>query len=373
MYEPRNRVPKGERNTKEHQMLARKMAEESMVLLQNKNNVLPLDINKISKLAILGPNAKKKLGRILYGGSSAVVPPYEITPNKGLMKKCKGKVAIVKDPSEADYVILVLGLTHDKYEDCENFDKQSLELPAEQIDLINETVNINPNTIVVLISGSPIRMQDWMDKVPAILEAWFPGMEGGNVIADILFGDVNPSGKLPLTFPKELNDSPAHKSERTYPGDKKVFYDEGIFVGYRHFDKENIEPLFPFGFGLSYTDYSYENLQIDKKEMIGDDQLQVSIDITNTGNKDGSEIVQLYITDQKCSVSRPEKELKGFEKIFLKAKETKTVNFIITPKELSFYDIKTKDWITEDGKFTIQIGKSSRDIMQKIDFKYKNK
>jgi beta-glucosidase len=373
MYDPSDRVPKGERNTKEHQKLARRMAEESMVLLQNKNNVLPLDIEKISKIAIIGPNAKKKFGKVLYGGSSAVVPPYEITPYKGLMKKCKGKVTIVKDPSEADYVILVLGLNHDKYQDCENFDKLSLDLPADQIDLINETVKVNPNTIVVLVSGSPIRMQDWKDKVPAILEAWFPGMEGGNAIANILFGDVNPSGKLPLTFPKELNDSPAHKSTKTYPGDDKVFYEEGIFVGYRHFDKENVEPLFPFGFGLSYTEFSYENLKVDKNEILGDETLEISVEVTNIGERSGAEVVQLYISDPKCSVPRPEKELKGFEKIYLEAKETKTVTFTLTPRDFAFYDVKTKDWIVEDGKFTIHIGKSSRDLCLKADIKYKSK
>lgn len=373
LYDPVNRVPKGERNTKEHQMLARRMAEEGMVLLKNENNTLPLDINNIKNIAIIGPNAKKKLGKILYGGSSAVVPPYEITPYKGLVKKCKGKVAIVKEPSDADVVILVLGLTHDKYEDCENFDKKNLDLPIEQIELINETIKANTNTIVVLVSGSPIRMHDWMDKVPAILEAWFPGMEGGNAIADILFGEVNPSGKLPLTFPKELSDSPAHKSERTYPGDEKVFYEEGIFVGYRHFDKENIEPLFPFGFGLSYTEFSYENIQVDKKEIIGDETIQITAEITNTGDRDGAEIVQLYVTDPKCSVPRPEKELKGFEKITLKVKETKTVTFTLKPRDLAFYDVKTKDWVIEDGKFTIHIGKSSRDLCLKTDIIYKNK
>ena len=373
MYDPADRVPKGERNTKEHQTLARKMVEEGMVLLKNENNILPLDINNISRIAVIGPNAQKKMGKLLYGGSSAVIPPYEVTPYQGIKKKCKGKVTFVTEPSDADFVILVLGLNHDKYLDCENTDKTTLDLPIKQIELIKETVKVNPNTIIVLINGSPIKMQDWMNNIPAILEAWFLGMEGGNAIANVLFGEVNPSGKLPLTFPKELSDSPAHKSTKTYPGDDKVFYEEGIFVGYRHFDKENIEPLFPFGFGLSYTEFSYENLQVDRKEIIGDEILQVSIDVTNTGKMNGAEIVQLYVTDQKCSVTRPEKELKGFEKVFLKTKETKTVNFTLEPRDLAFYDVKTKDWIVEDGKFIIQIGKSSGDIKHKINFKYKNK
>ncbi|MHA1442971.1 MAG: beta-glucosidase family protein, partial [Candidatus Heimdallarchaeota archaeon] len=373
MYDPSDRLPKGERNTKEHQRLARKMAEEGMVLLKNENNILPLDINNISKIAVIGPNAKKKMGKLFYGGSSAVVPPYEINPYKGIKKKCKGKVTLVDDSSEADFVILVLGLNHDKYQDCENADKINLDLPAEQIELIKETVKVNPNTIIVMVSGSPIKMKEWINDVPAILEAWFPGMEGGNAIANILFGDVNPSGKLPLTFPKELSDSPAHKSTKTYPGDDKVIYEEGIFVGYRHFDKENVEPLFPFGFGLSYTDFSYENLKVDKKEFLGDETLAISVEVTNTGDKSGAEVVQLYVTDPKCSVPRPEKELKGFEKVMLKAKETKTVTFTLEPRGFAFYDIKTKDWLVEDGKFTIHIGKSSRDLCLKTDVKYKNK
>ncbi|MHA1738744.1 MAG: glycoside hydrolase family 3 C-terminal domain-containing protein, partial [Candidatus Heimdallarchaeota archaeon] len=257
--------------------------------------------------------------------------------------------------------------------DCENADKINLDLPAEQIELIKETVKVNPNTIIVMVSGSPIKMQEWIDDVPAILEAWFPGMEGGNAIANILFGDINPSGKLPLTFPKELSDSPAHKSAKTYPGDDKVIYEEGIFVGYRHFDKENVEPLFPFGFGLSYTEFSYENLKVDKKEFLGDETLEISVEVTNTGDRSGAEIVQLYVSDPKCSVPRPEKELKGFEKIFLEAKEAKTVTFTLEPRDFAFYDIKTKDWLVEDGKFTIHIGKSSRDLCLKTDVKYKNK
>ncbi|MHA1125133.1 MAG: glycoside hydrolase family 3 C-terminal domain-containing protein [Candidatus Heimdallarchaeota archaeon] len=374
MYDPVDRIPTGERNTKEHQDLARKIAEEGIVLLKNDNDILPLDITKITKIMVVGPNAKKKMGKFLYGGSMAVVPPYEITPVKGIKMKCKGKATFVSEPKKADIVIVVVGLNHDKYMDYENADKKTLDLPLEQIELIKETAKINPNTIVVLINGSPIKMQEWMNDVPAILEAWYPGMEGGNAIANVLFGDVNPSGKLPHTFPKELSDSPAHKSERTFPGmDKVVHYEEGIFVGYRHFDKENIEPLFPFGFGLSYTEFTYENLQVDKKEMIGDETLQVSVEITNRGNRAGAEVVQLYITDPKCSVVRPEKELKGFEKVNLEAKETKTVTITLESQDLAFYDVKTKDWLVEDGKFTIHVGKSSRDIIQTIDFKYKNK
>ncbi|GAH60789.1 unnamed protein product, partial [marine sediment metagenome] len=217
------------------------------------------------------------------GGSSQVRPPYEITPLQGLKNKCRNKVEIVNSPSEADLVIIFAGLNHEKGMDSEHADRDSFDLPSEQIELINKTAQENPKTIVVLISGSPVNMVGWIENIPAVIEAWYAGQEAGNAIADILFGDVNPSGKLPITFPKKLSDSPAHVSTRTYPGNEKVFYDEGIFVGYRHFDTKKIEPLFPFGHGLSYTTFAYDNLKIDKKKVSEDDKFTVSIDITNSG------------------------------------------------------------------------------------------
>ena len=277
--------------------------------------------------------------------------------------------------------IIVAGLNHKKHNDAENSDKTQLELPIKQIELINQTAKENKNTIVVLVNGTPITMGEWIENVPVIIEAWFAGMEGGNAIADILFGDINPSGKLPITFPKKIEDSPAHKSERTYPGEKiynqkgkvideKVYYEEGIFVGYRHFDTKNIEPLFPFGFGLSYTTFSYENLNITPPQMSADDEVAITLDIINTGDRRGAEVIQLYVQDVKASVERPLKELKGFAKVSLAPGEKKSVRFTLSKHDLSFYDETKKSWIAEKGLFKIHIGSSSRDIRLQGELEY---
>ncbi|MFX0133934.1 MAG: glycoside hydrolase family 3 C-terminal domain-containing protein, partial [Candidatus Hodarchaeota archaeon] len=312
LFDDEKTLPKGSLNTPEHQDIARKIAEEGIVLLKNNNNLLPLNMEKLKKIAVIGPNAEQKMARA--GGSSMIRALYEITPLKGIEEKCKGKVEIINAPSEADVAIIVVGLNHDFENDSEGKDRKTFELPVEQIELINKTVKENANTIVVLINGSPIPMDGWIENVPAVVEAWYAGMEGGNAIANVIFGDVNPSGKLPITFPKKLSDSPAHKSTRTFPGFKeeingkwlrRVFYDEGIFVGYRYFDKENIEPLFPFGYGLSYTTFKYENLQISKKTISKNDKITVSCDIINSGERDGTEVVQLYVQDVESSLKRP--------------------------------------------------------------------
>ncbi|MHA2333609.1 MAG: beta-glucosidase [Candidatus Hodarchaeales archaeon] len=364
-------LPKGVRNTEEHQAIAQKIAEESMVLLKNNDEILPLDGNKIKTITVLGPNADKKFGRVLSGGSSATVPPFEITPLKGLRTKCK-QVGIKvftseKEIKESDVVILVMGLNHSFGGDSEGRDKKSLELPEEQVNLIRETSEQNPNTIVVLVNGSPITMDDWLDKVPAVIEAWYPGMLGGTALAEVLFGDVAPSGKLPVTFPKQLSDSPAHKSDRTYPGlpvddPKEVFYEEGIYIGYRYFDKENMEPLFPFGFGLSYTTFKYDNLQLDKEFVTKKDTLTVTVNVTNTGKRTGSEIVQVYINDVECSVDRPPKELVGFGKVSLIPEESKAVQITVPVENFAFYDVESQDFKVEAGDFRLLVGSSSRDI-----------
>ena len=360
LFDEENAVPPGSRNTPEHQAIARKIAEEGIVLLKNSKNLLPLDVNKNNKLSILGPNADKKMSDA--GGSSRIQSLYEITPLEGLKEKCRDKMKIVDSPSNADIAIIFVGLNHEKGNDCEGKDRETLDLPKEQIDLINKTVKENANTIVVLINGSPIAMDGWIENVSTIIEAWYAGLEGGNAIADILFGDINPSGKLPITFPKKLSDSPAHASPRTYPGDEEVCYDEGIFVGYRHFDKKNIEPLFPFGHGLSYTQFLYENLKINKDKISEGETFMVSIDIINSGNCFGAEIIQLYIQDVECGVERPLKELKGFKKIKLDPSEKKTITFELDHSNLSFFDEKNKCWKAEKGIFKILIGSSSRDI-----------
>jgi beta-glucosidase len=254
--------------------------------------------------------------------------------------------------------------------DAEGEDKDAFELPLEQVKLIKDTIQENPNTIVVLINGSPIAMDDWIDNVPSVIEAWYGGMEAGTAIANVLFGDVNPSGKLTMTFPKKLSDSPAHASKRTYPGNDKVFYDEGIFVGYRHFDTRNIDPLFPFGYGLSYTTFTYENLTIDNEKIRGDGALKVSVDITNTGKTNGKEVVQLYIQDVQSSVERPLKELKGFKKINLNSGQMKKIVFELNKDDLSFYNPKENSWVVERGTFKILIGSSSRDIRLEGEVEY---
>ncbi|MFX1338897.1 MAG: beta-glucosidase [Promethearchaeota archaeon] len=367
LFDDKSKIPSGSRNTAEHQEIARKIAEEGIILLKNKDNLLPLNFDNLKKIAIIGPNADKKMA--MGGGSSQVLPPYEVTPLKGMQEKCNGKIEITDNPSEADITIIFAGLNHERGMDAEFVDRTSFDLQTDQIELIIDTVNQNPRTIVVLISCI-VGMSDWVDKVPVILQAWYPGMEGGHAIANILFGNVNPSGKLPVTIPKKLSDSPAHISKKTFPGGRKVFYDEGIFVGYRHFDTKNIEPLFPFGYGLSYTNFTYENLKISNKKILRDETFNVSCDIVNSGLRTGAEIVQLYIQDVKASVERPLKELKGFKKIILNSGEKQTVRFIVDKCSLSFYDEKNNHWRAEAGKFNILIGSSSRDIRLKGEIEY---
>ncbi|MHA1207113.1 MAG: glycoside hydrolase family 3 C-terminal domain-containing protein [Candidatus Hodarchaeales archaeon] len=365
------------------------MAEESMVLLKNDQNMLPLDSEKIKTLAIIGPNSKKKFGGLLYGGSSGVKPPYEITPEQGIKEKCEGMCNITTDLSDADHVIIFAGLNHfnnrqltgggrDKKtkevlygHDSEGTDRSQLELPEEQINLIKETAKINSNIIVVLLNGSPISMIDWIDEVPVVLEAWYPGMEGGRAIADILFGEISPSGKLPITFPNKLTDSPAHKSSRTFPGENlKAYYDEGIFVGYRHFDQQKINPLFPFGYGLSYTTFSYTLLTLNKTKVTAADNLILSVTITNTGDRSASEVIQVYYHPLESSIDRPPKELIGFEKIRFSPNETKNVGISINPKDLAYYDVPSGLWKIENGNYKLMVGSSSRDIHLECDFEY---
>lgn len=366
-FENTKTQPQGSRNTIEHQTLARRIAEEGMVLLKNQGNLLPLDFESISSISLTGPNLKKKFGRIFSGGSSAVVAPHEITPLEGMKEKLKGKAKIVSDASRADVAIVFAGLNHSKGKDSESYDRPDLQLPEDQIELINETAKDNPNTIVVLIAGSPIAMDRWIDNIPVVLDAWYPGMEGGRAIANILFGDTYPSGKLPITFPQKLADSPAHYSglARNYPGDevKDVHYDEGIYVGYRWFDKKEISPLFPFGFGLGYTTFDFGDVSVPLKT---DDSLSINIELENTGEHAGAEVVQVYSHDAKSSVERPPKELVGFEKVILAPSEQKAVSVKINTRDLMFYDINSHDWRLESGTFELQIGNSSRNILSNI-------
>jgi len=266
---------------------------------------------------------------------------------------------------KADVVILNLGMA--KNYEGEQRDRDYLELPPMQIKLFNEVLKVNKNIVVVLNNGSAMLMNDWNHKVPAIIDALYPGEQGGKALAQILFGDVNPSGKLPFTIMKKWEDHPAAE---TYPGDKEIAnYSEGIFMGYRHFDKYDIEPLYEFGYGSSYTTYAYSDLKLSSEEMKVTDSIKVSFTVKNTGIVDGDEVVQMYISDKKASVEREIKSLKGFKRISLKSGESKTISMEINKSALSFYDVNEKKWKAENGVFEVLIGRSSRGIELRDKFK----
>jgi beta-glucosidase len=255
-------------------------------------------------------------------------------------------------------VALVFAGTTNEWE-SEGSDRPGLELPCAQTELIEQVSAVNPNTIVVLNTGAPVAMP-WLDKVAAVLEGWFAGQESGNAITEVLFGDVNPSGKLSQTFPRRLQDTPAYMN---YPGENgAVYYGEGLFIGYRYYDKKDITPLFPFGYGLSYTTFAYSNLAFNASHYSAADEIRVSLDVQNTGNCAGQEVVQLYVRDVQSSLMRPDKELKAFAKVSLQPSETKTVTFTLDREALSFYDPRQKQWLAEPGEFEVLIGSSSRDI-----------
>ena len=385
---------KGEYISERNFAVAKTIAEEAVVLLKNKDNILPLKENEIKTLAVIGENAIIK--QAAGGGSSGIKAKYEITPLEGLKNRLGDKIEInfaqgykitttfdwadgVHDTSEvdapykaklkneaveiaksADYVIMFVGLSH--HQDMESVDRPDMYLPYGQDKLIKEVLEENKNTIVVLISGSAVDISQWGDNTPAIIQGWYAGSEAGNVFADIIFGDVNPSGKLPFTFPKKLEDSPAHKFG-DYPGvDLNVEYKEGIFVGYRYFDTYDVEPEFAFGHGLSYSTFSYNSVRLSETKLSRGKQLEVTVSIENSSSIAGSEIVQLYVEDLSSSVKRPTKELKGFNKVFLNPGEVKEVKFKIDEKMLSFYDISSKMFKAESGLFKIQIGGASDDI-----------
>ncbi len=360
--------PRGQRNTAGHQALAREMAEAGMTLLKNDGALLPLDPSRIRKVAVLGPKLKKRNCLPLWGGSAGVWPPYEITPWQGLQQENHERFEWVSDPAQADAVLLFVGLSHRPGLDSEVRDRKRLELSEKQNKLIRETVAVNANTIVVLINGSPVAMP-WVDQVPAILECWYPGMEGGAAIARTLFGDCNPSGKLPVTFPRSLADSPAHASARTFPGDRRtVHYDEELMVGYRHFDKYGIAPLFPFGHGLSYTQFEYRDLQLSGEDLQPEQTLTVSLTVVNTGAVAGAEVVQLYMADQQPGDDRPPQGLKGFKKIWLAPGEAKSLSLELPLVQLNIFCPQRNAWQPKPGAYTARLGSSSRDIRLEADF-----
>ena len=356
-----------------HRKLAREVAEECIVLLKNDNHILPLK-KSLRSIAVIGPNAAA--ASIQGGGSAHVSPYYQVAPLDALKELCGNKVKITYEPgcnaslapglleravkaaARTDAAIIFVGLT-DKHE-SEGYDRKDMDLPAVQKELIGKVAAVNPNTIVVLNNGSPLAMDPWIENVPAVVEAFFPGQECGRAITAVLFGGVNPSGKLPDTFPRRYEDNPTFAN---YPGKNgKVLYEEGIFVGYRHYDAKNIKPLFPFGHGLSYTSFKYSNLNISPAEAKAGDKIKVSVDVKNIGKVAGKEVVQLYVSDVVSRVPRPPKELKAFQKISLLPGETKTVRFTLDIEALSFYNPALKKWVAKPGKFEILVGSSSRDI-----------
>lgn len=377
---------KGEYNTDEHQQIALQVAKEGIVLLKNKKNILPLNSSKIKTIAVIGANAIRK--NALGGGSSQVKAFYEITPLQGIKNIVGNKVKLlvsegykiertpkanadslekeaVKIAAKADYVIFFGGWTNKHTDnnrlflDAETVDKANMDMPFGQDKLIQAILRANPKTIIVLAGGGSVDMTKWEEEVPAIIESWYSGMEGGNAIAKIIFGEVNPSGKLPITFPKKLDDAPAHKLGE-YPGDgKTVVYKDDIYVGYRYFDTFKVKPQFAFGHGLSYTFFNYNNLKITKTAL---NELEVKLTLSNTGKMDGAEVIQLYVKDEQSSLPRPEKELKAFQKVFLKKGETKEITLHLEKEAFSYYDNHQGKWILEPGIFEIKVGSASDDI-----------
>ena len=401
----RNR-PYGAMLSEEHIAAARKIGEEGIVLLQNKKNILPIDLNRTKKIAVIGENALKMM--TVGGGSSSLKVQYECSPLDGIKRRIGDGIEIsyargyvgdtggqfdgvssgqnlkddrsarqlieeaVRIAQSADYVIFIGGLNKNGHQDCEDTDRKGLELPYKQDKVIGALAKVNKNLIVVNISGNAVAMP-WISEVPAVIQAWYLGTEAGNAIASVLVGDVNPSGKLPFTFPEKLEDVGAHQLG-DYPGRQRedgIFdekYNESIFVGYRWTDKQKIRPLFPFGHGLSYTTFAYGKATVNKKVMKIDEQIVITVPITNTGKRIGSEIVQLYISDLKSSLPRPVKELKGFSKIQLAPGETQEVTFLIDKQALSFFNDSRHEWVAEPGKFEAQIAASATDIKSKVTF-----
>ncbi|PEB80328.1 glycoside hydrolase family 3 C-terminal domain-containing protein [Bacillus nitratireducens] len=358
-----------------HHQLAREVASESMVMLKNEDSILPL--KKEGTVAIIGEFAKQPR---YQGGGSSHINPTKLESILEEIEMVSGEKTNIlfeqgynlasddvdenmineakKIAESADTVVLFVGLP-DRYE-SEGFDRKHLQMPENHVQLIEAIAEVQSNIVVVLSNGAPIEMP-WIGKVKGILEGYLGGQALGGAIADLLFGDANPSGKLAETFPKVLSDNPSYLN---FPGEgDKVEYKEGVFVGYRYYDKKNVEPLFPFGFGLSYTNFEYSNLSVDKKEIKDTETVSVTVNVKNIGSTVGKEIVQLYIKDVESTMIRPEKELKGFEKVELQPGEEKTVNFTLNKRSFAYYNVELKDWHVETGEFEILVGKSSREIV----------
>lgn len=387
-----------------HYEAALKIAQEGIVLLKNNRQVLP--VKNVKRILVVGENAIKMM--TVGGGSSSLKVQKEILPLDGIKARfadaevdyARGYVGdtiqsyngvtvgrslydlrsaeeltaeAVAKAKKADIVIFIGGLNKSDFQDCEGHDRKAYGLPYGQDQLIEALVKANPNLVYVNISGNAVAMP-WVGKVPAIVQGWFVGSEAGEALASVLAGDVNPSGKLPFTWYAHLEDCGAHATG-SYPGTWREghqiideTYKEDIFVGYRWTDKHNIKPLFPFGYGLSYTTFEVSNLRADKREITADGKLTISVDVKNTGSVTGAEVVQLYISDSKSSQPRPVKELKGFKKVSLAPGETQQVDFTIDRSALSFYDEQTGEWTAEPGEFVAIVNNSSAPTKNKIRF-----
>ena len=392
--------PKGRKtgslNTKEHQEAAYRSAVEAVVLLKNDHQILPLNMNAIKSVAIIGDNAT----RTHCGGgfSSEIKTLYEVTPLQAMTAKYGKSMQInfaqgyekqshvverssngqlntdkvdwklideaVAQAKKSDVAIVFAGLNHDF--DSESFDRLHMRLPYGQETLIQEVAKANPKTIVVIIAGSPLELAGISSRVPALVWGWYGGMEAGNAVVDVLSGKEFPSGKLPFTIPVTLSQSPAH-ALGVYPGhDLKVNYDEDILVGYRWFDTKGIEPQYAFGYGMSYTTFGITNVTSDKKSYGTNEEITVKFDIRNTGKTDGAEVVQLYVGQTISSVIRPKKELKAFDKIFLKPGEQKTIDLKVKVKDLAFYDEKTSSWKIEPGEYVLYTATSVQNVVSSL-------
>ncbi|MGA8490626.1 MAG: glycoside hydrolase family 3 C-terminal domain-containing protein [Terriglobales bacterium] len=380
----RSQTASGEIDTSAQRAVARHGAAESIVLLKNDGNLLPLDPSKIKSLAVIGPNAA--VARTGGGGSSLVHPKSAVTPLDGIKERAGSSMQVsyalgasmpgegpTKDTPEAreellkeavaiaakaDAAIVLIG--NSATIESEDFDRTTLDLPAGQDELVQAIAKVNHNTVVVFNAGAPVNVSRWVGEVPSVVDAWFGGEEIGHAIADVLFGDVNPSGKLPFSFINDFKESPAHGN---YPGeDLHVKYAEGIYVGYRYFDKHGITPQFPFGYGLSYTNFGYSDLKIKPERVSGSQSVEVTLKLRNQGKRAGAEVVELYVHDGHSSVDRPVKELKGFRRVELAPGKSTTVSFRLDKSSLAYYSTQKKNWVAEPGKFDVLVGASSADI-----------
>lgn len=416
----RNR-PYGSIISPEHHDAAKVIGENGIVLLKNSHDVLPINIKDAKKILVVGENAIKKL--TVGGGSSSLKVQREISPLEGLKNRIKDVEIVyergyvgdvtgeyngvvtgqdltdsrsaeqlindaVNAAKGADYVIFIGGLNKSNNQDCEGADRKSYDLPYGQDKVIEALAQVNENLIVVNISGNAVAMP-WVDKVSAIVQDWYLGSEAGTSLASVLVGDVNPSGRLPFSFPVKLSDCSAHQNgEAQYPGvarsgaqSEKVggfnmtltdeTYFESLYVGYRWYDKEKIKTLFPFGHGLTYTNFQYGKASADSKAITQNDNITVTIPISNIGQREGSEVVQLYVSDKKSSLPRPIKELKGFKKVKLAPGETKVVSFTLDKQSFCYFDDVKHEWVAEPGKFELLIASSAEDIKAKVSFELK--